>query len=293
MAILGTEICVSRPNHSDTRPRWLASLDDDEIVYLMQCGDAGALEEFIHRFQGLVRAQARRYGIEIEGRRDWVLDLLHDVAMELIGRRVRLPQSIGGYLLSACHNRWVDARRRERRRPERDPDALLDRLEAGTLTESGGCSEHTLRASRGLDVDALFFRPSLKRLAQLLQEYARADETRLLKWMCRDLSHSEIARKLAISRSGVSHRVARLRKRLRKAALDLASAFTEAELAELDRFFHRAGVYDKRDLAGLTRSRRQPANNLGKNRQARNPDEDTRGSHSAHRSGRHVIVGER
>jgi DNA-directed RNA polymerase specialized sigma24 family protein len=227
-----------------------AELSDEDITSRLQAGDMRVLGEFIFRFQGIVLGQARRYGIPAEDRRNWTLEILHDVALAIARGSVRPPHVLSAYLVRSAHHRWASQARSRAREQQRVRDAETDAGSLEAVCERAS-SSYTVRASRGPDWEEKPLSPAIQRLATTLVEGLTVDDRRLIGWVSRDVPHNEIASELGISRSAASQRVRRLRARLVESARRYADGLVAPDRDEINRFFRRAELPESRSLTVL------------------------------------------
>jgi RNA polymerase sigma-70 factor (ECF subfamily) len=108
-------MCTARamggpPTRADDR-----DLRDEELVHRLSCGDVGALEAILDRYENLVYSTARR----IVGDDHLAEDISQEVFWRLWRHSEKYVEEKGRvttWLLSITHNRAVDELRRRRRR---------------------------------------------------------------------------------------------------------------------------------------------------------------------------------
>lgn len=218
------------------------ALSDEELIRALRNDESPAFVEFVLRYQPALLAQARRAGIPRAERRDWVIDLLHDVALKLVSARQPIRRSLQAYLLAACRYRAVNQYRAAERRHRQEAAAEIGVAEGDGRLLLDGCSQYSLRVSEGAADEAASLSPALHRLASMLDCRLTAEEQRILNWVSRCIPQREIAASLGISHMAAAQRIGRLRKRLREVAVRYAGTLRAEERAELYRFFRRSAV---------------------------------------------------
>jgi DNA-directed RNA polymerase specialized sigma24 family protein len=199
-----------------------------------------AVRRYVERFHRILLDYARRAGVPPQERDELVIELLDDVAIQLMTRSAPLPQNPRMYLLSALRHRLLNRKRgSERRRrvvSEAARAAYGDRAASET---AAGCSEEMLRASRGPEWDDAPLPRVLERLAGRLSEALSDDERLLLVAVAENIPQREIAEWLGVSYALARKRLERLRARLTDVAMQYANTLEPDDARELQRFFHR------------------------------------------------------
>jgi hypothetical protein len=225
----------------DARSRY-ARLSDRALLGAIRSHDGEAVEEFIRRYQALVLLQARRLRIAAEDRKHWAVEVLYQVASTIARDPTTTPRSLAPYLIVACRRKAV-SEWRDRLTRERSEQKCADDI--GALNERavvGVCSEHAVRATYGPGWEFVHLPPVLERLVSLLEDSVSDEEQQLLSWVGQRVPYSLVAEWLGVSRNAAVKRVARLRGRLTKAAIQFGASLDAAEFSELLRFLRRAGV---------------------------------------------------
>jgi DNA-directed RNA polymerase specialized sigma24 family protein len=218
------------------------TVKDYDIVVAMRRGEAVAFEHYVEWFHRILLDYARRAGVPASERDELVLELLDDVAIQLMTRSAPLPQNPRMYLLSALRHKLFNRKRgSERRRrvvSEAARAAYADRDRS--LGESAaGCSEELLRASHGPAWEGAPLPRVLERLAGRLSEALGDDERLLLVAVAENIPQREIAEWLGVSYAVARKRLERLRARLTDVAMQYANTLEPDDARELQRFFHR------------------------------------------------------
>src|SRR5688572_28359024 len=215
--------------------RRLRALSDAALLDAMRGGDELALGEFVDRFRPLLEHFARRTGIP---RWEWgtcITEVLDDVALKLATGRIKLPASLGGYLVRAVRYRHVELRRLAARR-DRQYSSASD-VDAAERVLVSLCSESTVRASEGPVRSDAVGSAALARLATILRAELSEDEVLLLAWRSAGVPYRQVAAWLGITYAAAAKRIARLSQRLRGIAWLRAESFPSEERAEIARFF--------------------------------------------------------
>jgi DNA-directed RNA polymerase specialized sigma24 family protein len=223
------------------------ALSDTALVDAMRRGDELALGEFVDRFRPLLEHFARRTRIP---RWEWgtcITEVLDDVALKVAAGRIKLPGSLGGYLVRTVRNRHLELRRAAVRRDRHYSSASdADTVERVVVSL---CSENTVRASEGPARSDAVGSAALARLAAILRAELSEDEVLLLAWRSAGVPHRQVAVWLGITYAAAAKRIARLSQRVRAIAWLRAESFPPDERAEITRFFRRAGVTPVDDTA--------------------------------------------
>jgi DNA-directed RNA polymerase specialized sigma24 family protein len=210
------------------------------LVDAMRQGDELAWGEFVDRFRPLLEHFARRTGIP---RWEWaacVNDVLDDVALKIVARRIKLPANLGSYLVRSVRNRHLELRRSDARRHRQY--TLASRGYVAERVVTSLCSENAIRASEGPLVSEAAASAALTRLAAVLRAELSEDEALLLAWRSAGVPHRQIAAWLALSYDATAKRIARLSQRLRAIAWLRTESFPPEERAEITRFFRRVHI---------------------------------------------------
>ena len=222
----------------DPPARW----SDADLVASMRRNEDGAFHEFFARFAPLVTALARARrasGAEVTER---VTDFLDDAALRLCRVTTPVPRTLAGWLATAFRRRDMnsmrDLRCRERLRDEYSSDAG-GRSERVILTAS---SEDAVRVSHGPGWEGAALSPVIEQLALALEQGLSLEERQLLAWLGARVPQREIAAWLGATHGATRVRIARLRARLRDAALRYAYRLDGPDRIELTRFFRRADI---------------------------------------------------
>jgi DNA-directed RNA polymerase specialized sigma24 family protein len=222
-------------------------LSDAALVDAMCRGDELALGEFVDRFRPLLEHFARRTRIP---RWEWstcITEVLDDVALKVAARRIKLPTSLGGYLVRAVRNRHLELRRAAMRR-DRHYSSASD-ADATERVVMSLCSENTMRVSAGPARSDAVESAALVRLAVILRAELSEDEVLLLAWRSAGVPYRQIAAWLGITYAAAAKRIARLSRRVCAIAWLRAESFPPEEHAELTRFFRRVGIAPVDDTA--------------------------------------------
>lgn len=206
------------------------TLSDEGLVSALKAEESGAYLELVERYQGLAFKFARQFDVHPEQQHEWVSDLLTDVVLLLSKRGAIMPDSLAGYIAGACRNKGYMDHRRESRRQVREAPPTYE-----------------IQSSPPSDWEPQALSPALKRLVRELEELLTPEERRLLDWSSESVPLRFIAEWCGITRTGASHRINRLRQRLRRLTPGIVASFAAKERAEVERFLARAnGVTNDR-----------------------------------------------
>jgi hypothetical protein len=236
------------PNDQQSiRPRVnYRELGETVLIDLMRAGHARAIDEFMLRYQRLLFERAKTAGLPRRDCEEAIMDVVEDVTMLVVGRRLRPRQELAGYMVRCFFNRLADdaVERKERRRFVREnSEAAPGEKESAVL---GAMSEHTLRSSHGPDWDYVPLSAPLSKLASLIEEGLTGEEEQLVGWHSKYIPLRQIAEWLGLSYAAAAQRSWRLRQRLRETALQHASTFSPNEWRAIASFLDRcATAYDR------------------------------------------------
>ncbi|HJU66173.1 MAG TPA: hypothetical protein VJ596_10875 [Gemmatimonadaceae bacterium] len=225
-------------------------LGDADLIAALRRGEPRAFEEFVSRFHRGVLAQARRAGIPMSERDSWAVELLHDVALQLVRSDVRVNRPIAAYLTGACRNKLQQARRVAARERTRSEMWRTDATEPTGRVVAELCSEYTVRASRNALRDPASTSSVVDRLAHVLDAQLTPNERQLLAWVSSYVPQRQIAEWLGIKHMAAAQRIHRLCVRLREEARRFEESLDDVERAELRRFLRRATPSRMRSRGG-------------------------------------------
>ncbi len=213
---------------------------------LMRVGHARAIDESMLRYQRLLFERAKAAGLRRHDCEEAISDVVEDVTMLVVGRRLRPTQELAGYMVRSFFNRLADdaVERQERARfVSENSEAAPGEKESAVL---GAISEHTLRSSHGPDWEHIPLSAPLGKLASLIEEGLTGEEEQLVGWHSKYVPLRQIAEWLGVSYAAAAQRSWRLRQRLRETALQHVSAFSRDEWREIATFLDRCAVaYDR------------------------------------------------
>lgn len=221
-------------------------LSDHELVERLRARDPDAIDEFIRRFEPLVARYAHWLRVPVDERGHWVAELLYDVAMTLGRGKKGRPRRLQAYVAGACRLRALEHRAREATYRTRIVDALHDVQEDSSefreVVVTSLSSEKSLRDARGPEWEPAVLSPVLERLVSALEGGVSPDERQILEWLGDQVSYTDIAQRLCITRPAAVSRIQRLRIKLIGAALRFGSTLGRAERMEFVRFLRRTGA---------------------------------------------------
>jgi len=238
----------------ERRDAW-KTVSDRVLVEGLRDGIPDAVDEFITRFEAVAARYARGAGVQPADRSHWAGELLYEVAMTLSRGSGAPPRHLGAYVASACRLRIREARASEASYRTRLMDALSGvHDDNGALREvvvASLCSEHSLRVAQGPDWEPAGLAPVLERLVSAFDVGITPDERRILKWLGDQISYTEIAEWLGVTRPTAVSRVQRLRLRLIETALRFGSGLEREEREVLARFLRRTGAITEERVRAL------------------------------------------
>jgi hypothetical protein len=223
-----------------------AAFNETALIDAMRAGHARAIEEFILRYQRLLFDRAKSAGLHRRDCEEAIADVVQDVAMLVVGRRLRPTRELGGYVVRCFFNRLADdaTERKERRRMVREVSEEAPGADEATVM--GAISQHTIRSSHGPDWESIPLSAPLKKLASMIEEGLSRDEEQLLGWHSKYVPLRDIASWLGVAYATAAQRSWRLRHRLRETAMQYASRFSPKEWREITAFFDRCAItYDR------------------------------------------------
>ena len=221
--------------------RPMCDLDEVALVLAMRRGDAGALDEFLIRYDRLLFDRARAARIARIDCEDCITELLEEVAEGIVSNRLRQITSLSGFLVRSFRNRYANLVLARDRRDAHVAEGV-DGSGYAAAAQIGGSSEHAQRSSRGPEWQPWPITPAIDRLASALDEGLTAEERLILGWLSNHVPQRIIAEWLGMSYAGATQRIWRLRERMREMLMRHSVRTTAVERRELDRFFRRAGV---------------------------------------------------
>lgn len=239
---------------------------DRELIVAMRAGASAAFDEFVARYEPLLRYRSRHMQLAEWERDDCVADTLESVVVHLLKPNVRAPAKMAAYLTRALYNELTDARRALQARVSREEDAVdwSDRARDRAVTSV--VSEYTVHACLPADTARLQLAPGLERLAAALVQPLSDDERLLIGWEGSMIPHRTIAEWLGISRGAATKRIWRLRERLRGLATAHIRSLAPTERSEVGRFVLRRFEEDEgrkaRVAAESTRSPQRPGDDI-------------------------------
>ncbi len=230
------------PKDAGARRAFYRGLAADVVVRLLRQGDHDAMREFTERYTPLLLEYAERAGFAVADLETVASDLISDVARALIAMRSGLPRcSMEAYVARAFRNRVISIMRQASSdTPVDDGSAQPD--DGSDTWSRTGCSEGSIRATKGPAWEPHPLSPALERLSTMLDEGLSPEERELLAGVSAYASQSEIAEWLGMSHDAARKQLERLRKRLTIVARRYTESLTGAERAEIRRFFRRVSA---------------------------------------------------
>jgi len=214
-------------------------LDDTALIDAMRVGDEHAIDEFLTRFQRVVRDRARASRLHARNLDDIIGDVLKDIAVMIVNGKVRPTRSIAAYLMTALRRRVVLASIADANRTYAEERGAIELPGEGERAVPGVVSESTWRATYGPDWVPLPVPHAVERLASMLDEGLSNEERFILEALSNFVAQRDICQWLGVSYAAGTQRIWRLRERLRQTAMSYADHFDQHERDELQNFFLR------------------------------------------------------
>ena len=198
------------------------SWDEATLIAGICRGDERALEELYVRYLPMLVAATRRLRVPPSDRREQALDVITDVAMQLLRGDRPVPRNLSGFLATVLRRRVLD---RARRDASRVPEVPFDEAR-----------EASLGIIRDVENDAT---PALVQLVDHLEQQCDETELQVLHWLGEHVPQRTIADWLGVSHGAARMRIGRLRDRLREVARTYWRVLDDDTREELARFFQR------------------------------------------------------
>lgn len=240
----------TEPNDWRGRPpkRTYGTLEDAALIDAMRANDSRAIDEFTIRHQRLLFDRARSAGIPRRECEDLIIEVVEDVAMLIVARRIRPTKGLAAYVGKCFFNRLADdveeASRRRRVVRENSEEAPGQ----GERAMMSVVSENSIRDSHGPEWECMPLSEPLRRLATMIEEGLSAEEQQLLAWHSCYILLREIASWLGVSYAAAAKRSWRLREGLCETATRYAFSFSPRERKQLAEFFDRCSATYDREL---------------------------------------------
>jgi len=215
----------------------MRALTDASLIDAMRAGVPEAWAEFDARFRPLLERYATRVGIP---RWEWsvcITEVLDDEALRLVERAEQLPQYPTAYLVRAVRSRFLELKRASLRRDHRYAQAAASDTKL-LMSEHARRSSDPPRIAEERAED----RTPATHFARTLSAHLSTEEQQMLAWVAEGVPQRMIAEWLGISREAAKKRIARLCRRLRAAAPDVAALLPSADRREIDRLLRRASA---------------------------------------------------
>ena len=240
-------------NWGQNADRW-QTIGDRALVEALRAEVPEAIDEFVSRFEWLVLRYARQFGIPEADRAHWGGELLYDVAMTLSRGVGEPPYHLGAYIAGACRRQARRKRLRESKYAARVSEALNEIASSGERVVLELCSESSLQAASGPELERATLPPVLERLVSAFEEGISDEERLLLHWLSCQVSYTTIAAWLGSKRSTVFDRARRLRERLIETAFRFGGQLERSERLELTRFLRRTGRISEERIRQLEKA---------------------------------------
>lgn len=212
-----------RPGSQDCSPGVSnPSRDEGALVAAISRGDDAALKELYVCYLPMLVAATRRHRVLPSDRRELALDVITDVAMQLLRGDGPVPRNLSGFLATVLRRRVVDRARRDASRVLEVPFDEAREASLGVMLDD---SDHAT--------------PALVRLVDHLEQHCDDTELQILHWLGEHVPQRTIAEWLGVGHGAVRMRVARLRNRLRDVARTYSRVLDADSREEIARFFRR------------------------------------------------------
>ena len=202
--------------------RCASTPDETALVAAIRRGDEEALGELYLRYLPVLVAATRRHRVLPSDRRDLALDVITDVAMQLLRGDGPAPRTLSGFLTTVLRRRVLGRVRRDATRVAEVPLDEAGEASLGVVHDDGH--------------DAT---PALVRLVDHLEQHCDDTELQILHWLGEHVPQRTIAEWLGVGHGAIRMRIARLRDRLREVARTYWRVIDDDAREELARFFHR------------------------------------------------------
>ncbi len=222
-----------------------AELDDNALIDAMRAEDERALDEFIVRHQRLLFERARLAGFARRECEDYVIEVVEEIAMQIVAQRIRPTKTLAAYVVKCFFNRLADIGEQTKRRTRMIHERTEDAPARGERAVVSLVSEDAIRSSQGPDWESTPVSKALQRLAQKIEQGLSAEEEQMLAWQSCRIPLRQIAAWLGLTYDGAAQRSWRLRERLRRTATQFAFTLSPEDRRQLADFFDRCAVsYD-------------------------------------------------
>jgi hypothetical protein len=213
------------------------AFDDAALIAAMQRRDEHAIDEFIVRFQRLLGDRLRQWRVSLAGADDTLSDVVEDIAVLIVNRRIAPTKSLAAYVVKAFRARLALSSKSDAGRVETVNAVAEPAVGATESAVVASVSQESIRASRGADWEPSPPAAALTRLSTRLASEVTAEERQILVWLSNYVPQREICNWLGTSYAAGTQRIWRLRERLRVAARQYAKSLGPQEQAELARLF--------------------------------------------------------
>ena len=218
-----------------------ATWTDDTLVDRLMAGEDAAIRELNARYGPMLQRQAKRRGLGPEERREFIGDVLVDVALHLMKPDANRPVRLRGYLVATVDRRLIDRHRRE--------------VAAAPLVELDEGEGHEATAQESQDEARASV--AARGLADALEKAMDDADRELLLWLGERIPQRVIAEWLHMTDGALCTYVSRLRQRLREVARAYVLTLPEGERAAVARYFEQFPAV--RATAAHRTTRRAPA----------------------------------
>lgn len=234
------------PDESAWPPRcpvdW-SKADDGALADGLRAADAAAFDEYYARYTPILVRVSRRLGAPASRRRDLVLDVLQDVALALVERRIPQRMPLEAYLIKALKRDLVEAKRESARHDRLERAHASDVAATGEPVIASTCSAHLLRSVQGTDADdESALHPVLQSIHAMVMSVMSEEDARIAGWDADGAKGKDMAAWLGVTHEALRGRLHRLRARMRGAVLAFSRTLEGEHRAQVEEYLRAWGV---------------------------------------------------
>ena len=238
--------------------RKLELLGDHELAERIRALDLRASAEFFQRHWHSLMEKARQLGVPAGERWEVVTELIDEVVLRILGRRIPDERDLGGYMVVALHRKVRNARRNENRRHDRHRDGAADVGAPSEAAVLSACSAHAVRTARAPDEPEAEDHPAVRQLVDAIRSELSEEDWDLAIWLGERVPQREIAEWTHSTHGAVRARAVRLRRRMARLALAFEKRLEGEERRAVARVLERYGVCGRTaDDTASARTRRE------------------------------------
>ena len=222
--------------------RQLELLDDHELAERIRALDLRASAEFFQRHWNSLMEKARQLGVPAGERWEVVTELIDEVVLRIVGRRIPDERDLGGYMVVALHRKVRNARRDENRRHDRHRDGAADVGAPSEAAVLSACSAYAIRTARAPDESDEPEHPAVRKLAEAIRSGLSEEDWDLAIWLSERVAQRDIAEWVKSTHGAVRARAVRLRRKMARLALAFEAQLEGEEREAVWRVLERYGV---------------------------------------------------